>query len=211
MPRDRADPKPSQAEQVRALLADRSMLRLREFKAAGIAEETLARLVRQGGVARTARGLYQLPEASLEAAHSLAEAAKLVPNGVICLISALQFHGLTTQMPANVWMALRRPAWTPTVVYPPVRFVHFGAKAFDLGIESHEIDRVPVRLYGVAKTVVDCFRYRNKIGIDVALEALRGALDKRLCSAGEIAHLAADLRALRVLQPYLQAMTTDGA
>jgi predicted transcriptional regulator of viral defense system len=187
------------------------MLRLSEFKAAGVAEETLARLVRQGRIVRTARGLYQHPDARLEAAHSLAEAAKLVPNGVICLISALQFHRLTTRMPSQIWMALRRPAWTPTIAYPRVRFVHFSAKAFDQGIETHEIERVPVRIYGVAKTIVDCFRYRNKIGTEVALEALRGALDRRLCSVGEISRLAGELRVLRVIQPYIQAATTDGA
>jgi predicted transcriptional regulator of viral defense system len=208
--RSQPDKKLSQAQRAQALLADRGMLRLSEFKAEGIAEETLARLVRQGRLIRAARGLYQRPNTSLEAAHSLAEAAKIVPKGVICLISALQFHGLTTQMPSQIWMAIRRSSWTPTVAYPPVRFVYFSDKAFNLGIASHKIERVPVRIYGVAKTIVDCFRYRNKIGIEVALEALRGAMERRVCSVNEISRLANELRVLRVIQPYLEATTADG-
>jgi predicted transcriptional regulator of viral defense system len=209
--RDRHHKELSQADRAQALLAERGMLRLREFLAAGIAEETLARLVRQGRVVRAARGLYQRANAKPEAAHSIAEAAKIVPNGVICLVSALQFHGLTTQMPSQIWMAIRRSTWTPTIAYPPIRFVYFGEKAFSTEIETHKIERIPVRIYGVAKTIVDCFRYRNKIGIDVALEALRGAIDKRMCSTAEISKIAHELRALRVIQPYLEATTTDGA
>lgn len=200
----------SQSERAQALLANQGMLRLSEFKAQGIAEETLARLVRQGSLIRVARGLYQRPNASVEASHSLAEAAKLVPNGVICLISALQFHGLTTQLPSQIWMALPRRTWTPTVPYPPLRFVYFSDKAFRLEVETHKIEQVPVRIYGVAKTIVDCFRFRNKIGTEVALEALRGALEKRLCSVAQISKLASELRALTVIRPYLEAATTDG-
>jgi len=202
---------PSQGDRALTMLASRGMLRLNEFKAAGIAEETLARLVRQGRIVRAARGLYQSPDARLEAAHSLAEAAKLVPNGVVCLISALQFHKLTTQVPSRIWIALRRPSWTPNVPYPPMRFVHFAEGTFKIGIEIHQIEQVSVRVYGVARTIVDCFRYRNKIGIEIALEALSGALDKRLCSASDISKIAAELRTLRVIRPYLQSATADGA
>jgi|SRR5581483_483341 predicted transcriptional regulator of viral defense system len=212
MPRTRLARKPSQAERAQTLLVDQGMLRLSEFKAKGIAEETLARLVREGRLVRVARGLYQRPNVSVEASHSLAEAAKLVPKGVVCLISALQFHGLTTQVPSRIWMALPRTAsntaWAPNVRYPPLRFVHFSDKGFRLDIETHKIEHVSVRIYGVAKTIVDCFRFRNKIGTEVALEALRGALDRRLCSVAQISKLANELRALKVMRPYLEAAAT---
>jgi predicted transcriptional regulator of viral defense system len=201
----------SQAKRAEAMLAERGMVRLREFTAAGIAEETLARLVRQGRVVRPARGLYRRADAKPDAAHSLAQAAALVPNGVVCLVSALQFHGLTTEMPPRIWMAIRRSTWTPTVTYPPLRFVYFGERAFAADVETHRIERVPVRLYGVAKTIVDCFRYRNKIGVDVALVALREALTRGLCSSNEIFKLARELRILTVVQPYLEATTIHGA
>jgi predicted transcriptional regulator of viral defense system len=201
----------TEAKRAERLLADRGMMRLREFTAAGIAAETLARLVRRGRIVRAARGLYQRADARPGAAHTMAEAAKIVPNGVVCLVSALQFHGLTTQVPSRVWMAIRRSSWTPTATWPPMRFVYFGKRAFDIGIEAHEIERVPVRVYGVAKTVVDCFRYRNKIGIDVALEALREALARGMSSPNEIWKLAAALRVLGVVRPYLEAVAANGA
>lgn len=200
----------SQAKQAQKLLAERGMVRLREFVAAGVAEETVVRLVRQGNVIRLSRGLYQLSDAKPAAAHSMAEAAKLVPKGVICLISALQFHGLTTQLPSHVWMAIGRTAWKPSVSYPPIRFVRFGERSLNAGIEVHAIEGVPTRVYGVAKTVADCFRYRNKIGTDVALEALHEALRKRRCSTNDIWKLARGLRILSVIRPYLEATATDG-
>lgn len=186
------------------------MVRLREFAAAGVAEETVARLVRDGTVTRLARGLYQLANAKPDAAHSMAEAAKLVPKGVICLISALQFHGITTQLPSRVWMAIDRTTRRPAISHPPIRFVRFGERALIEGIEVHTIEGVPVRIYGAAKTVVDCFRYRNKIGTDVALEALHEALRKRRCSTNDIWKFARGLRILNVIRPYLEAMATNG-
>jgi predicted transcriptional regulator of viral defense system len=208
--RPRQSERLSQAKQAQKLLAERGMVRLREFVAAGVAEETVVRLVRQGNVIRLSRGLYQLSDAKPAAAHSMAEAAKLVPKGVVCLISALQFHGLTTQLPSRIWMAIGRTAWKPSVSYPPIRFVRFGERALNTGIEVHTIEGVPTRVYGVAKTVVDCFRYRNKIGTDVALEALREALRKHKCSANDIWKLARNLRILSVIRPYLEATATDG-
>ncbi len=187
------------------------MVRLREFKAAGIGEETVARLARQGRVLRLARGLYQLPDADLAAGHSLAEAAKLVPKGVICLLSALQFHGLTLQVPSIVWMAIGRTARKPKIAYPPIRFVRFGDAALGAGADEHRIEGVSVRIFDPAKTVVDCFRYRNKVGLDVALEAMREALRHRRCRPDDIRRYAVALRAWSIIRPYLEAMTADGA
>ncbi|MDZ4738362.1 MAG: type IV toxin-antitoxin system AbiEi family antitoxin domain-containing protein [Alphaproteobacteria bacterium] len=203
--------KASQAQRAQALLAEHGMLRLRELTEAGIGEETLSRLVRQGSVIRPSRGLYQAADAEIDAAHSLAEAAKLVPKGVICLISALQYHELTTQLPSRVWVAISRAAWKPSLSYPPIRIVRFADRSLDTGVETHMIEGVAVRITSVAKTVVDCFRYRNKIGTDVALEALREGLRKRRCSANALWKLARELRILSVMRPYLESAASDGA
>ncbi|MBV8189123.1 MAG: type IV toxin-antitoxin system AbiEi family antitoxin domain-containing protein, partial [Alphaproteobacteria bacterium] len=134
------------------------MVRRREFLCSGVAPETLARLVRKGRVCRVARGLYQKATIQPVAERTLAEVSKLVPRGVICLVSALQFHGLTSEVPAQTWIAIPSSDWKPTVAYPPVNALFFGPKSYSAGIETHRIERVPVRIYGVAKTIVDCFR-----------------------------------------------------
>lgn len=213
MPRvkDPSAPKVTQANRARALLSERGMLRLSEFAEAHIAEETVARLVRQGEVIRLSRGLYQLADAEIETAHTLVEAAKIVPKGVICLLSALQFHGLTTQLPSQVWMAIGRNAWRPSRSYPPLRLMYYGEHALMAGIETHHIEGVDVHIYSAAKTVIDCFRYRNKIGIDLAIEALRDCLRKRLSTGNELWMLAKDQRILSVMNPYLESMTYHGA
>jgi predicted transcriptional regulator of viral defense system len=205
----RARVKRPQPEHARAILAEHGVLRLREIVDAGIAEETIARLVRRGEVIRLTRGLYQLADHKVAAAHSLVEATKQVPRGVICLLSALQYHGLTTQLPSRVWIAIDRNAWKPTVQHPPLRVLRFGGKALTVGVEIHTIEGIAVPIYGVAKTVVDCFRYRNKIGLDVALEALRESLRKRRCAPNELWRLAHELRILSVMKPYLEAMAGD--
>ncbi len=201
----------TQRDQALALLADRGMARLSEFRRAGIAQETVARLAREGAILRLTRGLYQLPDAELDANHTLAEAAKLVPKGVICLLSAAQFHRLTVHTPSAVWMAIVRTARKPRIDYPPLRIVRFSGAAFTIGVGEHEIEGVPVRIYGPAKTIVDCFRYRTKIGLDVALEALREGLRQRLCTPDDLYRDAQATRTWAVMRPYLEAMLTDGA
>jgi predicted transcriptional regulator of viral defense system len=183
------------------------MVRRHEFLCAGIAPETIARLVRRRRVARVARGLYQSAGARPVVEHSLAEAAKLVPRGVVCLASALQFHGLASEVPARIWIAIPSSDWKPAVSHPPVNVVFFAANRYSTGIETHRVERVPVRIYGVAKTIVDCFRYRNKIGIGLALDALRRALSERRCSAHEIGAMAERLGASGTVAPYLEALT----
>ncbi|MGH7621810.1 MAG: type IV toxin-antitoxin system AbiEi family antitoxin domain-containing protein, partial [Gemmatimonadaceae bacterium] len=130
-----------------------------------------------------------------------------VPQGVICLLSALQYHGVGTQLPSEVWMALDRRAWRPRVGYPPLRIVRFTGAALTQGIERHTIEGRAVKVYGVAKTLADCFKYRNKIGIDVVLEALREAWRRRRFTMDELHRYAAICRVQRVMQPYLEALT----
>ncbi len=137
--------------------------------------------------------------------HSLAEASRRVPHGVVCLRSALRFRGLTTQNPHEVWLAIRRGARRPHVDYPPLQIVHLSAPAYEAGIEQHVIDGVPVRVYSAAKTVADCFEFRNRIGLDVALEALRDYRRRR--ASLDILWRYAELdRVARVMRPYLEAL-----
>jgi predicted transcriptional regulator of viral defense system len=136
----------------------------------------------------------------------MAEACKRVPGGVVCLLSALQFHDLTTQLPFEVWLALDVKARKPAVEFPPLRIVRFSAEALSKGIETHRVEGVTVRVYNVPKTVADCFKYRNKIGLDVALEALRECRRKRLATIDELWRYAKICRVSKVMQPYLQAM-----
>ena len=193
------------------LLGQAGMLRLAEFMERGVPQEIVARLVESGEVLRIARGLYQAADALPEAGHDLAIIAKLVPHGRICLLSALQYHGLTSQLPSEIWLAIERTARRPRIEDPPLRTVRFSGKYRATGIEWHEIEKVSVPIYGPAKTIVDCFRYRNKLGTDLAIEALRAGLTKQACTPGEIWKLARELRALSVIEPYLLSETFDGA
>jgi len=132
--------------------------------------------------------------------------AKRVPHGVVCLLSALQFHGIGTQSPYEVWLARDRDVRRPRIEYPPLRIMRFSGKALTEGIEKHEIERVSVRIYSSAKTVADCFRYRNKIGLDVAIEALRDCRDSKKCTNADLWKYAKACRVTKVMQPYLEAL-----
>ncbi len=176
-----------------------------------IGPETLARLVREDAVVRPARGLYQLPDRAIEADHTLAEAAFLVPKGIICLTSALQYHELTLQMPAAVWMAIERTAWRPKIDYPAIRFVRFSGDSLTDGVVHHAIEGIEVPITEPARTIVDCFRYRAKIGLDVAMEGLREGLRRRRCTPDELWRYASKTRAWTVMRPYVEAMVSGGA
>lgn len=178
----------------------------REVAEAGIHTQTLSRLVRAGALERVARGRYRLPEAPMTEHHGLALAAASVPKGVVCLLSALSFHQIGTQLPHEVWIALDRRTRRPSLVYPRLRVHRFSGKALTEGIETHRIEGEAVRVYGVAKTIADAFKYRNKIGLDVALEALREAWRARRFTMDEIQHYARICRVERVMQPYLEAL-----
>lgn len=190
------------------LLKRRGMLRLKDLVAEGIGPETLSRLFRENAVTRPTRGLYQLPGPPEHAAHTIAEASVLVPKGVVCLISALQFHELTLQIPSTVWMAIERTAWRPRIDYPPIRFVRFSRSALVEGVARHRIEGVNVPITTPTRTIIDCFRYRNKIGIDVAMEALREGLRRR-CTPDELWREARKARVLAVMRPYLEAMVAQ--
>lgn len=193
------------------LLSARGMLRLKDFIAESIDPETLARLLRNKQIIRPARGLYQLPDTQIDAAHMLVEATVLVPKGIVCLVSALQFHTLTLQMPSAVWMAIERTAWRPTISYPPIRFVRFSGWAMTEGVERHPIQCREVSITNPARTIVDCFRYRNKIGIDLAMEGLREGIRQRKCTPDQLWRYAKMARVWTIMRPYVETVVANAA
>jgi predicted transcriptional regulator of viral defense system len=192
-------------QQILEIVAEAGVLRPRDLDAHGIPRIYLGRLCERGLLDRVGRGLYVLPDADVSEHHTLAEAGKRVPHGVVCLLSALRFHGLTTQSPSEVWLAIESKAWRPQVDHPPLRFVRFSERTLEAGVEEHSIEGVLVRIYNPAKTVADCFKYRNKIGLDVALEALRDCRRLRKCSNDELWHYAKICRVANVMRPYMEA------
>jgi predicted transcriptional regulator of viral defense system len=160
-----------------------------------------------GLIRRVGRGLYVAQDADVTAEHSYAEAAKAVPHGVICLLSALRMHRLTTQAPFEVWMAIDVKARKPKIEYSPLRIARFSGAALTEGVQERSIEGVRVRLYGPAKTVADCFKFRNKVGLDVALEALRECLQQRKSTRDEIHHMAQVCRVANVMRPYMESLT----
>jgi predicted transcriptional regulator of viral defense system len=196
----------SSAQRILQIVRHRGIVRPKDIENEGIARENLLRLFRRGVLDRSARGVYTLANAPVTEHHSLAVAAKQIPHGVVCLLSALQFHGLTTQIPHEIWVAVDVKARRPIVSWPPVRVVRFSGRALTAGVEKHTVEAVPIMIYSAAKTVADCFKYRNKIGIDIAIEALRDALRQKKATPDEINRFAKICRVARVMRPYLESV-----
>jgi predicted transcriptional regulator of viral defense system len=196
----------SSTEKLLAIVRNAGLIRAKDLAPLGIARVTLTRAVRTGQLERVGRGLYGLTTRSVSAHGTLAEVAKRVPNGVICLLSALRFHGLTTQAPFEVWVAIANKAAAPRLDYPPLRVVRFSGAALFEGVEQNIVDDVTVRVTSVARTVADCFKFRNKIGLDVALEALREAWREKRMTSDEIWHYARLCRVANVMRPYLESL-----
>jgi predicted transcriptional regulator of viral defense system len=188
------------------LARKRGAITAREVADAGIHTQVLSRLVAAGSLERVSRGRYRLAEAPVTEHHGLALAASAVPEGIVCLLSALSFHGIGTQLPHEVWIAMDRRARRPAVRYPPLRVLRFSGEALTEGVETRRIEGETVRVYSVAKTIADAFKYRNKIGLEVALEALREAWRARRFTMDEIHHMARVCRVERVIRPYLEAL-----
>jgi predicted transcriptional regulator of viral defense system len=195
----------NQRDKVALLLRRHGVMRLSELKAAGIHPPTLARLLEKGLLSRPGRGLYELAGTDVDLHHSLAEIAKRIPKGVICLLSALQYHDITLQNAPIIWVAIGEKDRKPKIERPPVRILHYGEKALSLGVQIQRIDHVPVKIFDPAKTVVDCFRYRRAVGLDVAMEALRMGLASRKATPAKIASYAHELRIWSVIRPYLES------
>jgi len=192
-------------EKTLKLIAQQEVIRLRNLAPYGVGATEVQKLLVTDQIERVGRGLYRAKEAEVTEFHTLLQAALLVPTGVICLLSALRFHDLTTQAPFEVWLAIDNKAWRPTSSKVPLRIHYFSGVALREGVEQHEIEGVPVKIYSAAKTVADCFKFRNKIGIDVALEALREYFRKRLPEK-DLLHYAEVCRVKNVMYPYLEAL-----
>ena len=189
------------------LAAERSLIRPRDLTERGLPTVALTRLVRQGRLQRVGRGLYALPDRPVSEHNALAEVARKHPQAIVCLLSALRFHDLTTQSPFEVWLAIPNKARAPKMDYPPLRIVRFSGEALNVGVEDHVIDGVPVRVTSVARTVADCFKFRNKIGLDVALEALQEAWRAKRVSMDELWRYATLCRVTNVIRPYMESLS----
>lgn len=193
-------------KQILKLARSSGIVSSKEMRSLGIHHEYLRQLCAQGTLVRVGRGRYMLAEAEVTIHHSLAESSKAVPKGVICLLSALRFHEIGTQLPHEVWMAIDRRAARPRIKHPAIRFMRFSGTALTEGVDGHNLEGVPVKIYNSAKTVADCFKYRNKIGLDVALEALRQVIRERMCTVDELWKYAKICRVTRIMRPYMEAM-----
>lgn len=196
----------NQTDQILELIKEREIIRPRDLAEHGLHRSALYALYEQGKVIRTGRGLYMLAETDLTENHSLAEVAKRIDHGTICLLSALLFHNIGTQNPPVIWVAIDPKARHPHIDYPPVQIVRFSGESLTAGVEQHAIEGVQVSIYNKAKTIADCFKYRNKIGLDVCLEALNDCIKSKRCNFNELWHYAKICRVANVMRPYLEAM-----
>ena len=189
------------------LAAQRGLIRPRDLNERGLPTVALTRLVRQGLLQRVGRGLYAIPDRPVSEHGALAELARKHPQAIICLLSALRLHELTTQSPFEVWLAIPNKARSPKMDYPPLRIVRFSGAALAEGIEERVIDGVLVRVTNVARTVADCFKFRKKIGLDVALEALQEAWRAKRLSMDELWRYATLCRVANVMRPYMESLS----
>jgi predicted transcriptional regulator of viral defense system len=207
MESDRVVGAASLEQRILNLTKSQSTIRTRDAIAGGIHPEDLRRLVDRGVLLKSGRGIYTYIDAELTEHHSLAIASQRVEHGVICLLSALQFHGIGTQAPFEVWVAIDVHARRLNSDVLSLRTVYMSGLALSVGIETHAIEGTPVRIFNPAKTIVDCFKYRHKIGLDVALEALRESWESRRCSMDELWSYAKICRMSKVMRPYLECLS----
>jgi predicted transcriptional regulator of viral defense system len=198
-----ANPMPTK---VRALLRRHATVRSRDLEIAGITRTHLARMLALGTLARISRGLYALPGREPETHEGLIVVARRTPNAVFCLLTALRYHDLTTQAPFEVWLAVGHKDRAPTMDWPPLRVMRFSDVAMKAGVEMHRAGGTSIRVTGIARTVADCFKFRNKIGLDVALEALRDAWEKRKVTMDALWDIAKARGVATVMRPYLESL-----
>jgi predicted transcriptional regulator of viral defense system len=193
-------------KQIAKLAKRQGLLRPRDLDAIKIPRQYLRLACEQGLIERTGRGLYRVPGAMMTEHQSMAEVCKKVPKAVICLLSALRFHDLTTQNPTEVWIAIGERAHVPRIENVAVRTSRFSGAALTAGVETHNVGGVGIKVFGIAKTIADCFKYRHKIGLDVAIEALRDCLRHRKARSDDILRYARVCRVERIISPYLEAL-----
>lgn len=192
-------------QQILELAAKKGILRAGDVEAEGISRNYLFRMHKERLLKKIAVGLYALPESPVTEHSVLTEAAKRLPRAVVCLVSALSYHGITTQIPHEIWLTVPRGSWRPKMDYPPHNLTYVSEPAYSFGIQEHVINGITVKIYSPAKTVVDCFKFRNKVGIDVAIEALREVWRSRKATMDDLMEAAAIDRVSKTMRPYLEA------
>ena len=197
----------SHNQKILDLARSHGLVRSKELTQRGLPRIALTRLVRQGLLIRVGRGLYALPDRPVTENVSIAEVSRKYPQGIICLLSALRVYELTTQSPFEVWLAIPNKSKPPKVEHPPLRIVRFSGVALTEGIDEQQVDGVPVRITNIARTVADCFKYRNKIGLEVALEALEEAWQNKRTNMDELWYYASVCRVTNIIRPYLESLT----
>ncbi|MEZ4552209.1 MAG: AbiEi antitoxin N-terminal domain-containing protein [Desulfobacterales bacterium] len=195
----------SRKNEILDLAKRKGMIRAKDLEAIGISRNYLYGLCHEGILKKNARGIYTLPNAPVTEHSSLAEIAKRFPHAVVCLLSALAFYEITTQVPHEVWLAVPRGSWKPNIDYPRLSLTYVTGDAYSFGIQEHNINGVMIKIYSPAKTVADCFKFRNKVGLDVAIEALREVWRSRKASVDELLEAARIDRVSKVMRPYLEA------
>ena len=194
------------AERVLELANQKEIIRLRDLKEIDIPRVVLTRLVRSGQLEKIARGLYCTPNKPVTENSSLVTIAIKIPQAIFCLLTALQIHEITTQLPRQIWIAMPRGSHVPKLDYPQIKMIQCSANIYSVGVETIEYDKQTIRVYSPAKTVVDCFKYRNTVGLDVAIEALREVRAQKIASADELWHFAKIGRVTNVIRPYLEVI-----
>jgi predicted transcriptional regulator of viral defense system len=192
-------------EQILKLADQKGIIRPRDTEAIGIPRTYLSILCKSGQLERRSRGLYARTDAPITQNYELEEIAKRVPNAVFCLLSALSFHNIGTQLPHVIWISVPKSSWKPTIEYP-LNLTYVTGPAYSFGIQEHIENGVTLKVYSPAKTVADCFKFRNKVGLDVALEALKETWRDRKATADELVAAAKACRMYNVMRPYMEAI-----
>lgn len=196
----------NKTDQILKLTKKKGIVRPIDVEELGIKRHILYSLYKKGLLIKIARGMYMLPDAPITEYQSLIKVAKKIPTAVVCLISALSFHEITTQIPNELWIAVPRDTWRPKIDYPPLHYTVMNKKAYSFGIQEVDINGVLVKIYTPAKTVADCFKFRNKVGLDVAIEALREVMRTRKATMNELVGAAKINRVLKIMRPYMEAI-----
>jgi len=200
----------TQKDKLLGHMAKHHLARSRDLKEIGVTATAISRAVADGDLIRVDRGLYQLPEAEIETHATLAEVAKRASNAVVCLMSALAYHGLTDQLPRKVWIAIGAKDWEPKMSYPPIRLVRFREPYFSEGIEVHRIGGIDVHIYSITKSIADAFRNPKMVDRSVAIECLKSALGDQKAKPSDLAEAAKSYGAWNQMRPYLEALTSNG-
>ncbi len=192
--------------QILKLAKKKGVIGANDLKVKGISRNYLYSMLREQKLQKVARGLYALPNAHITEYTALIEVAKRVPNAVVCLISALSYHDLTTQLPHEVWITIPRGAWRPKIDYPSLNLTYASMEVYSFGIQKLKLHGVDINIYNPAKTIADCFKFRNKVGLDVAIEALKRAWESKKVNMDELTKAAETCKVSKVIRPYLEAI-----